>query len=75
MKAARTAVTDAGGNDATKEFMILPDAHVVSIRTTQTAAGTWRVVGVDTSAGFIDLAPGGVAVIALGTMKVLDSHL
>jgi len=69
MKAARTAVTDAGGNDATKEFMVLPDAHVVAIRTTQTAAGTWRAVGVDTSAGFIDLAPGGVAVIALGTIE------
>src|SRR4051812_6570197 len=69
MKAARTAVTDAGGNDAAKEFMVFPDAHVVAIRTTQTTAGTWRVVGVDTSAGFIDLAPGGVAVIALGTIE------
>jgi len=69
MKAARTAVGDANGNDAKKEFMVLPDAHVVGVRTTQTSAGTWRVVGVDTSAGFIDLAPGGVAVIALGTIE------
>jgi choline dehydrogenase-like flavoprotein len=69
VKAARTAFSDANGNDAAKAFMLLPDTHVVSIRTTQTGSGTWRVVGVDTSAGFIDLAPGGVAVVALGTIE------
>jgi len=69
MKASRTAFSDANGSDATKEFMLLPDAHVVSVRTTQTSSGTWRVLGVDTSVGFIDLAPGGVAVIALGTIE------
>jgi choline dehydrogenase-like flavoprotein len=69
MKAARTAFFDANGNDATKEFMLLPDTHVRSLRTIQTASGTWRVTGVDTSNGFIELAPGGVAVIALGTIE------
>ena len=29
----------------------------------------WRITGVDTSKGFIELAPGGVAVIALGTLE------
>ena len=35
----------------------------------RTGSGTWRVIGVDTSDGFIELAPGGVAVIALGTIE------
>ena len=69
IKAARTAFFDASGNDANKEFVIVPGTHALSLRTTQTAAGSWRVTGVDTSNGFIELAPGGVAVIALGTIE------
>jgi 3-keto-disaccharide hydrolase/GMC oxidoreductase len=69
MKAARTAVSDSNGDDAKKEFMILTDAHVLSLRKAQTAAGSWRVTGADTSSGFIELAPGGVAIIALGTLE------
>ncbi len=69
MKAARTASSDSHGIDANKEFMVLPDTHAVSLRTTPTAAGTWRITGVDTSNGFMELAPAGVAVIALGTIE------
>jgi choline dehydrogenase-like flavoprotein len=69
MKAARTAFFDANGNDARKEFVILADAHVLSLRTAPTVSGTWRVTGADTSQGFIPLAPGGVAVVALGTIE------
>src|SRR5262249_20222232 len=69
VKAARTAFFDSNGDDAKKEFMILADTHVLTLRKTQTASGTWRVTGVDTSNGFIELAPGGVAVIALGTLE------
>ena len=69
MKAARTAASDSNGNDANKEFMILPNTHVVSLRKTPTASGAWRVTGIDTSNGFIELAPGGVAVVALGTIE------
>jgi len=69
MKAARTASSDFSGDDARKDFMILPGTHVLSIRTAPTGTGTWRVTGVDTSQGFIDLAPGGVAVAALGTIE------
>jgi Domain of Unknown Function (DUF1080)/GMC oxidoreductase len=69
MKAARTAATEAGVSDATKDFMVLPDTHVLTLRKERTAAGTWRITGVDTSRGPIDLAPGGVAVIALGTIE------
>jgi Domain of Unknown Function (DUF1080)/GMC oxidoreductase len=68
-KAARTAASDSNGNDTAKEFMILPDVHVLSLRTVPTAAGTWRVTGIDTSQGPIDLAPGGTVVIALGTIE------
>lgn len=69
MKAARTAAGTSNGNDAIKEFMILPDTHVLSLRTLPTANGTWRVTGIDTSQGPIDLAPGGTVVIALGTIE------
>lgn len=69
MKASRTAATESGGNDAIKEFMVLPDTHVTSLRTAPTASGTWRITGAETSAGFIELAPGGIAVIALGTIE------
>jgi choline dehydrogenase-like flavoprotein len=69
MKAARTAFSDSNADDAKKEFMILTDTHVLSLRKTQTASGAWRITGVDTSNGFIELAPGGVAVIALGTLE------
>jgi choline dehydrogenase-like flavoprotein len=68
-KAARTAFTDCGGDDVKKEFMVLPNTHVLSLRTAQTALGTWRATGVDTNAGFIELAPGGAVVIALGTIE------
>ena len=69
LKAARQAYADFGTDDARKDFMLLPNAHVLSLRTAKTSAGTWRVTGVDTSKGFLDLAPGGVAVIALGTIE------
>jgi hypothetical protein len=68
MKAARTAATE-GSDDAHKSFMILPGCHAVRVRTRQTAAGTFHVTGVDTNLGFIELAPNGVAVIALGTIE------
>jgi choline dehydrogenase-like flavoprotein len=69
MKAARTAFYDVNGDDARKEFMLLPNTHVNGVRVVATASGTWRTTGVDTSSGFIELAPNGVVVIALGTIE------
>jgi len=68
MKAARTASLD-GLSDGRKEFMILPDTHVLTLAKERTAAGTWRITGVDTNRGRLDLAPGGLVVIALGTIE------
>jgi hypothetical protein len=68
MKAARTASTE-GTPDGKKDFMVLPDTHVQTVRKERTAAGTWRITGLDTSRGRIDLAPGGIVVIALGTIE------
>ena len=68
MKAARTASLD-GVTDGRKDFMVLPDTHVLTLSKQRTAAGTWRITGVDTSRGRIDLAPGGIVVIALGTIE------
>src|SRR3954462_7255557 len=69
MKAARTAASDSNGSDSVKEFMVLPDTHVLTLRSVPTSAGTWRISGIDTSRGPIDLAPGGAVVIALGTIE------
>jgi hypothetical protein len=69
VKAARTAFVDSNGDDARKEFMVVPNTHVLAIRTAQTSSNGWRAVGVDTSRGFISLAPNGVVVIALGTIE------
>jgi Alpha amylase, catalytic domain len=69
MKAARKASSDFDGDDARKDFMILPDTHVLTIRTAPNGTGAWRITGIDTSRGPIDLAPGGIAVVALGTIE------
>jgi choline dehydrogenase-like flavoprotein len=69
MKAARTAYADANGDDARKEFMIVPNTHVHRVRTAQTGPQTWRAVGLDTSNGFLPLAPNGVVIVALGTIE------
>lgn len=68
MKAARSASTE-GSDDAHKSFMILPGCHAIRTRTRQTTIGTFHVTGVDTSLGFIELAPNGIAIIALGTIE------
>jgi choline dehydrogenase-like flavoprotein len=69
MKAARTAYYDVNGDDARKEFMLLPNTHARYVAVAPTTTGTWRVTGVETSNGFIELAPNGVVVIALGTIE------
>ncbi|NKQ87505.1 family 16 glycoside hydrolase [Rhizobium ruizarguesonis] len=69
MKAARTASTGTGASDGNKDFMVLPDTHILNLAKERTAAGTWRVTGVNTNRGRIDLAPGGAVVIALGTIE------
>lgn len=67
MKAARTAYAD-NPDDARKEIIVLPNTHVLTLRTTRTG-NTWRVTRVETSQGPIDLAPDGVVIIALGTIE------
>jgi hypothetical protein len=69
MKAARTAAGDSNGNDASKEFMVLPDTHVLSLRSVTTASGSRRITGIETSRGPIDLAAGGAVIMALGTIE------
>ncbi|HEX9482967.1 MAG TPA: family 16 glycoside hydrolase [Gemmatimonadaceae bacterium] len=68
MKATRQSFSEFGADDARRDFMVLPRTHVLSLRKTQ-SGGTWRVTGVETSSGFIELAPGGAVVMALGTIE------
>src|SRR5258708_15195890 len=49
--------------------MLLPDSKLLTLAKERSAAGTWRSRGVDTSRGRLDLAPGGIVIIALGTIE------
>lgn len=68
MKAARTASTE-GAPDGSKDFMVLPDTHALTLSKERTSAGTWRMTGVNTNRGRVDLAPGGTVIVALGTIE------
>lgn len=68
MKAARSASTE-GKDDAHKSFMILPNCQVIRLSTRQTSSGEHHVTGIQTNRGFIELAPNGIAIIALGTIE------
>ncbi len=77
MKASRVAAQEADGTgpttDARKRLMIVPNCHVEEL-VTETQADNWvRVRGVrvfrDHFPEVIDLAPGGVVVLALGTIE------
>ena len=68
MKAARTAARfqrrrrEKGVHDSSRHAR-------ASLRKAQTATGAWRITGVDTSNGFIALAPAASRSIALGTLE------
>src|SRR5258707_14053953 len=68
MKAARTAASDSNGNDAAKEFMVLPHTHALSLRTLPTASATTQVTRIATSPGSIDLSPGVAVILSLVTL-------
>ncbi len=77
LKAARAAVTESDGIDPTadarKRLMVIPNCHVQDL-VTETQPDNWvRVTGVrvfrDHSPEVMDLASGGVVIIALGTVE------
>jgi len=64
MKAARMAWAESGDDDVRKRLMIVPNCHVTRLKT---ADG--RVTEVETNLGSVPVPPGGVVVIALGTIE------
>ncbi len=68
MKASRTSQSEAGNDDVKKRLMVVPHCHVMRLVTAGGPGGA-RVVGVDTSQGHVPVPPGGVVVVALGTIE------
>jgi choline dehydrogenase-like flavoprotein len=64
MKAARSAQTESGNNDARKRLMVVPYCHVTRL---QVQSG--RVVAVDTNLGTVPIPANGKVVVALGTIE------
>jgi hypothetical protein len=68
MAATRGAQTGSGGDDVKKRLMVVANVHVTRLITTQEGS-EWRVTGVETNQGVLDVPPGGQVVLALGTIE------
>ena len=72
MRAARSAWSEAGGDDFKKRLMIVPRCHVIRLMTEDVIVNRQavkRVAGIQTSQGYVPVPPNGVVVIALGTIE------
>jgi choline dehydrogenase-like flavoprotein len=69
IKAARAAWNDSGGDDAKKRLMIVPRCHVNRLVTERLDGGMRRVTSVQTNLGEVPVPPGGVVIVALGTIE------
>jgi len=68
IKAARTAQGEANNDDVKKRLMVVPNCHVTKLVTVPDGA-RWRVAGVETNQGSVQLSDSGVVIIALGTIE------
>jgi hypothetical protein len=68
MAATRAAQTGSGGDDVKKRLMVVANVHVTRLITTQEGS-EWRVTGVETNQGVLDVPAGAQVVIALGTIE------
>jgi choline dehydrogenase-like flavoprotein len=68
MAATRAAQGASGGDDVKKRLMVVPNVHATRLITVQEGA-EWRVTGVETSLGVLDIPPNGNVVVALGTIE------
>lgn len=64
IKTARAAWFESNNDDVKKRFMMVPHCHVKRLKTV-----TGRVTEVETNLGNISVPPGGVVVVALGTIE------
>ena len=68
IEAGRLAQAEAAGDDVKKRLMIVPGCHVIRL-VTDGSAPPRHIVGVETDQGPIALPPGGVVILALGTIE------
>ena len=67
-KAARAAQDEAKNDDFLKRLMVVPHCHVMKL-VTESDAGQTRVREIRTNLGNVQVPPGGIVVIALGTIE------
>ena len=68
IEGSRAAGAESGLDDVKKRLMVVPNCHVVRLET-QPAPGGIRVVNVLTNQGAVPVPPGGVVILALGTIE------
>lgn len=69
IKAARTAYSEAPGNDVQKRLMIVPRCHVTRLTVVSDGVGGSRIDAVLTEHGPIPVFPDSEVIIALGTIE------
>jgi choline dehydrogenase-like flavoprotein len=68
-KAARTAYTEAPGDDVRKRLMVVPRCHVQRLNVANDAGGGRRIDAVITEHGPVPVAPDAKVIVALGTIE------
>ncbi|WP_206664731.1 GMC family oxidoreductase [Dankookia rubra] len=69
IKAARTAYSEAPGDDVRKRLMVVPRCHVTRLSVVADANGQRRVNAVQTEHGPVPVSPDCKVIIALGTVE------
>jgi choline dehydrogenase-like flavoprotein len=64
IRASRSAYFESGGDDVKRRLMVVPQCHVMRLGTVD-----GRVASVETNQGPIPVAPGGIVVLAAGTIE------
>jgi choline dehydrogenase-like flavoprotein len=64
IRAARSSYTESNGDDVKRRLMVVPNCHVTRLETLRS-----RVVSVATNQGPISVPPGGIVVLAAGTIE------
>src|SRR5919201_1670890 len=63
-RAARSSYSESNGDDVKRRLMVVPNCHVTKLLTV-----SGRVVSLETGQGSISVPPGGIVVLAAGTIE------
>jgi choline dehydrogenase-like flavoprotein len=64
IRAARSSYSESNGDDVKRRLMVVPNCHVTKLLTV-----SGRVVSLETGQGSISVPPGGIVVLAAGTIE------